>query len=225
MTVAKIIIWSVALPCAALGSDVLVNEHPEWRPATEEQRKAIPSQPASMLLDLSLHASGGAGVLLRTRIKGEMSKQTADNTIAGFLGAIREGGMTVTDQSQISVGRLRGICITAKSEGNGNAVGVVSHLVFASRDMYTMTVYGPADMTRSDPLVQQYLSRVAFDPSVVPGNIEAESAYEQGRRIGRMTVGVVKIVVIVGAVTVGIGFVIAAILRRRRRMKPPPLKV
>jgi hypothetical protein len=205
---------------AARGASLAVADSPDWRPASDAQRNALAAAtPGCVVVDFSLCDGGGAGSILQSPVKTGPNKQVLEGSVAGYISEVRKGGQTIVSRSPAAVGKLPGVCVTSKGEAKGRTFGVVTYLVFSKRDMYSVSVYGPAGLAEADPLVERYLRRIQIGPDVVAGDIASDSAYEQGRKIGTLATRVL-FVIGVGVIVV---MTVAAMLKRRRAGKPPPL--
>lgn len=217
----RYIVYFLSACAVVYAGGVSVRPDAEWRPATKEQARALLSDPAYHVIDFSFYQNGGAGSVLETASNGEISKQFVEQSVAGFLSEAQKGGISLLSKSPGAIGRLNGVCITGRGQAAGTPFGMVAYLVYSTTNMYAVAVYGPEGLTPRDALVSKYTSRVALDQSVMPGDIEKDSAFEAGRKFGYM----IGRFFLPAAILILICVCCVIVARRRREMKPPPLDV
>src|SRR2546430_11391110 len=136
------LIVGLVLTIGCRGAGVSVEAAADWVPLTEAQMAALANQAGGRLLEASRYSSGGGASLVSFPATREVDKQFADESVAGFIEGLSGTGQKVLRRSPAVIGSLRGVCVETEGKVNGQETGIISYVLFAQREVYTISLYG-----------------------------------------------------------------------------------
>jgi len=198
-----LILFSVCT--VSFAADLLVQDRSGWYPADAEleaelRHAIVGTQPDMKLLDISIRAAGGFGVVTQsTYAENVINQEFTENALAGFLQEASNSGLTVESREPAALGPLSGFRVVTSRNLNGTHFTTANLLLFAKRDFYVVYVFSAGDPHDLTTIADEYSSRIQFSPSVEPP-VEAKIStkrpgYESGYAVGKFMVLLAAIVV------------------------------
>ena len=215
-----LILFSVCT--VSFAADLLVQDRSGWSPADAEleaelRHAIVGTQPDMKLLNISIRAAGGFGVVTQsTYAENVINQEFTENALAGFLQEASNSGITVESREPAALGPLSGFRVVTSRNLNGTHFTTANLLLFAKRDFYVVYVFSAGDPHDLTTIADEYNSRIQFSPSVEPP-VEAKIStkgpgYDAGYFTGKFIFPIVFL-------TVG-GMLVFLILRLQRPRKP-----
>ncbi len=213
------LLFFLGFTCVVHAAGVTVFPSPGWQRAPDAQWRQLAAGGNYRIIDYSTKVGGGGANLLESALPGGVNHQVVEATVKGYETSILAQGQTVVSKLPANVGKLKGFCVTSRGPANGRSITIVTYLVFSDRAVYSIAIYGAGSLTSADPLVTGYLAQIRIDPLVVAGNLEADSPYEMGQKIGTLFM---KAILFGGPVVI---LIVALVIygRYRSARRPPPL--
>ena len=180
---------ALLVPALCRGEGVSLADSPDWQglpPAQQElllkqvgsSRVLSPEQKETIanainkatlrLVDASKYSGGGFALSVVASPGVEIKKNFYERETTDFIQGVTSMGATVSDRQPADVGSLPGSSFIFQQKANGRDLFAVGYVLFAKHEMYGIYIYQPTPVSRTDPVVTSYLSRITVDPASVP---------------------------------------------------------
>lgn len=192
---------------------------PDWQPLEDSAVASLTTEVGAKIVEASKYSGGGGAWTTCIPAAQTIDKRYVEQFVQGYISGAAQKGQRLVKQEPVVVDRLKGVYVESKGSTAGYETGIVSFLLFTERDVYTISIIGGAGISRDHPTTKSYLSRLRVDPSVIPAEIDKDSAYELGKKVGELIARLIMIGVVISVVVT----VVVAMRKRHKSALPPPL--